>query len=526
MAELRRGLAGMSVPCKDRNLTGVPFSEIRRQARSDVLAGVQRHAARIEAAVPGAGAVDRPWVITGHQVEFYHAGVWAKVVAADALARQSNAVAIDLLVDHDHADHFGFDMPSQVGEGQWQRQPVHWAAGGSGDAAVDSVDLPTAEQFEAWDAALAKYPVAHSDTLAFVLAALSPARLEQVAGEGHTYVPWMSKARAGLEGALGLDVHHVPTSDVCTSLAWMLFVRAWIVNAASWSQVYNKHLAAYRAANGIHNDHHPMPDLQRGVRIELPFWIYRMGAERARVEIRRTGNDTVEIVYGDEVIEVGEKGEGAAAWAAARQLDETLAGRGLMIRPRALTLTMFVRLFVSDLFIHGIGGALYDQITNGIMEELFGQAPSYACVSAAWLLPLGDGGKPGEGEADIPGLRQRRHHLEHNPQIGIDAFTARKTDFAELITQRRELIPQIAASLAADRTGGREARREWFRRLHEVNAALHAKAPQVLGKIDEQLAEARLAAERNKVLLWREYYFGLHTMESLRTLVDRIRMMG
>ena len=47
------------------------------------------------------------------------------------------------------------------------------------------------------------------------------------------------------------------------------------------------------------------------------------------------------------------------------------------------------RLFVGDVFIHGIGGAKYDRITDGLIRRYYQVEPSnMACVSATLLLDL------------------------------------------------------------------------------------------------------------------------------------------
>ena len=49
---------------------------------------------------------------------------------------------------------------------------------------------------------------------------------------------------------------------------------------------------------------------------------------------------------------------------------------------------MYSRMFFSDLFIHGIGGAKYDLITDEIIREFFGvEPPGYATISATLHLP-------------------------------------------------------------------------------------------------------------------------------------------
>lgn len=479
------------------------FATLRGFARAQLRVAIAKHAEATGAGLPVEDLAGRPLVITGHQVEFYHAGVWAKVVAADALARRvAGAVAIDLLVDHDVVDELGFEVPVREGD-TWRREAVTWGAAGA--VAADGLLPPDAETFQKWDAALARHEVTHVDAMAMVLAALQPRE-----GEGEaTYTQWMSRGRQRLEAALGVHVHHVPTSLVCQTEPWLIFVNGWIQNAAAWTDCYNRHLGAYRTRMGITSAQHPMPDLQRrGEVLELPFWVYATGSVRQRMFVRVAGPRRTILLEDREVDVSGGLGEITVA--------------GLVIRPRALTLTMYVRLFLADVFIHGIGGALYDQITDGILNELFGVVPSYGVVSAAWLLPLGEAM---DVEA-VSALRHRRHHVVHNPQLAIDPFTALKTDVAELIRDRRELVEGIGASLREDRKGGKAARREMFRKLHAVNAALHEKSPRVLGRLDEELAAARRAMEENKVLLWREWYFALHGMERLRGLMAEVATDG
>jgi len=476
------------------------WSELQQLARQDFLHAVQTHAQRIGAPPPPQTLLEKRWILTGHQLEFYHAGVWAKVVAVDELARRfggdASAAAFDVLVDHDVVDRLGFDVPVQQGE-TWQRYPVLWAS--ASHVPADGLHSPNLKQFEAWDAELAKHPQAHVDALAHILTELKPtAELRQ-------FTPWMSRARWKLEQAMGINVHHVPTSLLCSGDAWATFVRAWIEHAAAWTAVYNKHLHAYRRRAGIKNPQHPMPDLQKTVdTLELPFWIYRPGQPRQRLFLRTGANPA--LLHGETALPLNSEFK--------------IQNSEFVIRPRALTLTMFLRLFVGDLFIHGIGGALYDQITDGILHELFGVIPSYACVSAAWLLPLG---QPFEAADDLAALRWRRHHALHNPQLTIDPFTALKTDVAELITQRRDLIKAIADSLAHHRHDGRPARAASFRQLHALNAALHEKAPRILANLDRQFAEVQRTREQNKTLLWREWFFALHSLESLQQLINKVR---
>ncbi len=479
------------------DFAGHPLATLRAKARAHFLAAAKTWAANTGAAPPRVDALDKPWILTGHQLEFYHAGVWAKVLAADALADRAHAVAFDLLVDHDVVDEFGFHVPEQRGD-QWSRPLVAWSTPSGMPA--EALPAPDSAAFEKWDAELAANPHTHTDSLAFFLASLKPQ------GQPTSYSRWLAAARAKFEAALNVHVHHVPTSLLCAGEAWQTFVRAWIDNAAEWIPIYNSHLAAYRQRQGIKNPHHPMPDLAHDAdTFELPFWIYKLGQPRQRLLIQKTSSH-IAILHD----------------ALPHKLDQLVAPTSdLLIRPRALALTMYARLFLADLFIHGIGGALYDQITDGIMAQLFHRAPAYACVSAAWLLPLGI---PLEGNDEIAALKSRRHHARHNPHLFLDPFTSMKPAITETIRERRHLIDQIANSLAARRRDpvARQLRAAWFQQLHAKNISLHRTAPRILESIHHDLTQAQKANEQNKVLLHREYFFALHTMESLQKLIATI----
>ena len=57
------------------------------------------------------------------------------------------------------------------------------------------------------------------------------------------------------------------------------------------------------------------------------------------------------------------------------------------IFPRAATLTIFLRLYKLDFFIHGIGGANYEWVNDRVIERFFKRIPPrYAVISGTFLL--------------------------------------------------------------------------------------------------------------------------------------------
>ena len=68
---------------------------------------------------------------------------------------------------------------------------------------------------------------------------------------------------------------------------------------------------------------------------------------------------------------------------------EHVEQQGIRFRPRAVVTTMFSRLVLSDIFLHGVGGARYDRLTDVIIERFFGiPAPGFVVASATFLPQL------------------------------------------------------------------------------------------------------------------------------------------
>src|SRR5262249_41498957 len=133
---------------------------------------------------------------------------------------------------------------------------------------------------------------------------------------------------------------------------------------------------------------HPVPDLARfGDWLEAPFWAWRAGqTQRGRLMVRRTA-DALMLRAGDEEWPSVPFRSQEASALPSRLSD--LEVRGLKVRPRALTTTLSARVFVADLFIHGIGGGKYDELTDEIIRRFYGaEPPAYLVLSGTLLLPF------------------------------------------------------------------------------------------------------------------------------------------
>src|SRR5262249_24519502 len=150
------------------------------------------------------------------------------------------------------------------------------------------------------------------------------------------------------------DCHNLelPQSAVCRTRAFASFFCYIAQRAPNFWAAHNGALAQYRKANGIRSAGRPIPDLTAdGDWLELPFWIWQAPASKRRRLLVRIGSDgSIALRMGQGPV-VGKIPRTDLCFQAAFT---ELEHRGVKIRTRALMTTMFARLFLCDLFIHGL----------------------------------------------------------------------------------------------------------------------------------------------------------------------------
>ena len=179
-----------------------------------------------------------------------------------------------------------------------------------------------------------------------------------------------------------------------------------------------------------------------------------------------------------------------------------------MIRPRALTTTMYARLILSHLFLHGIGGAKYDELTDAIIEQFFGVTPpGFVTLTATCRLPIA---RPQVSECEMHEIKRDLRDVEfHAERFLADDGTSNP--------HVRELVEEKLRWIAAECPSWQRAQRH--REITRINAALQ---PFVVAKRAElrqrrNRLSQRLDAER--VLASREFSYCLFPEETLRPLL-------
>ncbi len=447
---------------------------------------------------------DRPALAMGHQPEFYHCGVWAKSVVCQGLAETLGAEGVNVMIDHDKIRSPYLQVPvvesgrvcvkhipiqERVAAAVYEQMPC-WSG--------DDVDRFARQLEEACGGAN------DSSLMAPFLDIFSQAKAPR---------DWVSQyvfATRHVDRSFGIALRYLRAGQI----DFGCYYADLINNARRFANSYNAALATYRLNKRIKGTRHPIPDLHvDGEKVELPLWITDTQGLRRRLHVG-DGAGRIQICADREVLE-SYSGSDFESWNTAEACLDDLATTH-QLRPRALAFTIWARLFLSDFFIHGIGGAKYDQIADLIIEDYFGiEPPKFSCVSATMWLDLP---RYEVKRDDLLGVRRGLRDTRYNPQrYAVDSEAAR-----ELILEREQLVRE-SLRLRREAPRDRVARSGAFQALRSLNERL-------VGYCAVQLVDA---GERSAMLEWqlksnvfansREYSYCLFPRARLVELQDRLR---
>lgn len=440
-----------------------------------------------------------PLIVGGHQPELFHPGVWAKNFAIGRLAEQCGGVSLHLVVDHDVLHRRGIDTLAgtlAAPHRAWEpfdapSEPQPWE-----EARVLDPHLlrSFAERIERRQQPWGIRPLVREAW---------PHALE-MAQRSESLVAVLTAARHAVEAQWGTRNLELPVSRLCTTLPFLQFTAELISRCAEVAEHYNAVVRAYRKSHRIRSRSHPVADLRVDQdEIELPLRIWPAGAtQRQRLFAGRRGRVWV---LRDEQQELCATPETRLVEAL-----EDLQTRGYRLRPRALTLTLFTRMWLADLFVHGLGGALYDEMTDALASRLYGTPPPpYLTITATVWLPLaGRQPLPADLPAQCAAIRQQLWRLRHNPQQFLEPSDP-------LVVEKSQLLREPPPALRA-------ARRRRYLRLREINQQLSARLQPLRDELLQTLAtlEHQRAAER--LLTHREFSWVLFPEETLRSFYETI----
>ena len=346
-------------------------------------------------------------VMAGHQPTLFHPGVWCKNFALSALGERFASIPINLVVDNDTSDSNSITVP-RLDDGQVsvERVPFDDKAAIVSYESREIVDRGLFESFADRVSDVTKTYVSSPiirDLWPLVIANSQTGNL----GES------ISRGRHLYEEKIGLQSLELPISQLAETKSFATFAREILFRADKFLPVYNQTVERYRLLNGVRSRSHPVPNLVRdGDWVETPFWIWNEHDLQRRSLYVKPGGNTL-CIADRKQLELSFELESFVDKFA------ELSNQEIRIRPKALMTTLFSRLVASDLFLHGIGGAKYDQLTDAICHQFFGVTlPEHLTISAT--MHLQGHGIPQVTAQQISKIANELRQLQFQPERFLD----------------------------------------------------------------------------------------------------------
>jgi hypothetical protein len=439
-------------------------------------------------------------LLAGHQPELFHPGVWVKHFALNGLAHRHQATPLNLVVDNDIVKTTGLRLPD-----------LHGLSNSGPEVVTAHV-----EPFDRWDG---EFPYEERQVLDEQLFASLPERAaaflkgwdadlllpafwkeaQRQASRTPLLGERIAAARRALERSWGCHNLEVPVSRLCQTEPFAWFACHLLAHLPRFHEIHNACLREYRSLHGLRSRSHPVPDLSAdGDWLEVPLWAWRSERpQRGRLRARATAAGVELRVGGDRWPTLPLSGTGDPRKAVAGWLD--LKRQGFKVRSRALTNTLYARLFLGDLFIHGIGGAKYDELTDEIIRRFYEfEPPGYMVLSATLRLPLP--ALPVRGD-EHRRLAHYLHDLRCNPQRHLSNGHVSDPRAVALANEKQEWIarqPQTA-----------RGRQERFRILKQLTTHLRPYLTDRESRTEHELREGERKLQINALLQRRDYAFCL-----------------
>ena len=470
------------------NIAGKSIQQWRAQAQQDLVDAAFQYTRQYrDCSTPNSNST----ILSGHQPQLFHPGVWFKNFVLHQLGRQFDAQPVNLLIDNDLCGVTKIPVPSGSADQPTIRRVPFDQGGRLMPFENRTVNDQTIFENFASETSKTVSPFVNNP----LVDRLWPDVL-RISKQQENLGQALAGGRNVLESEFGIDNLELPLSQVCQSEVFGVFFHELIGQADRFFEIYNRVLQEYREFYGIKNRSQPLPDLARveGY-MEMPFWIWTdQRPSRQPLFVKQTGdliklsnlsNIYVELPVNDN-----------SAW---HEAFEKYA-----IRPRALATTMFSRLFLCDMFIHGIGGAKYDELTDQIAESFLNvKLPEYLTSTATIKFD-----SPIEllTRQDLTQYRVTLREMQYHPEEFVENPGVLE---ANLIFAKKQLIEEFKYPAK---------RLETYQRVTQINQLLQSAMVEKRNWLTNELADERQQLQRARILGSREYSFCLFDESLVETM--------
>lgn len=281
-------------------------------------------------------------VMAGHQPVIYHPGLLFKNEHLSCFARDNKALAINVIIDTDEGDAGKLVWPLRQADSLALKSDTLSSSDGVfASQQVVSADQ-TRELFQVMSGDLTTSGLQRAAETAAAVSSLYQKLADQPIAVANSLVRWHFENRAYLE---------VPLSHLLRIGVVREVLLSWVNDYERLVSTYNSTLEAFRSDHKIKNPANPFPNMRiDSTSVEAPFWLVG-SKDRSPLVITRAAPPHVES-------------------------DSYIAPRGSIV-------TLLLRGFCADFFVHGKGGGKYDPFVDRFAEAYLGVSlPQFVVASS------------------------------------------------------------------------------------------------------------------------------------------------
>lgn len=524
----------------DIDICGIKYSDLRDKARNEIIESALKYSEDIAAYlnikfdikqyIDKLLTLNTKYImVTGHAPVFYHPGIWIKNIIVSILSKKFDGISLNVIMDNDILPDNVFTLPDLLNIENSGIQQIEWYPG-TGQLPIEEINElnPNIRINNINDENKKRQSINNINVLdktayytviknicqkilkkenfngieKYIEKIITTLNITKNVGEELTF------SRIFHETDFNIQNLEIPISNISGTDSFILFFLSIALEPDRFCNIHNTALDNYRFNNKIRSKANPLPNLYiEGNVYEIPFWIWKVNSIREKIFIK-LDKDSIHILNKDLKCYCTLSADNIKG---STDIIKKVIQSGYKIRPRAISNTIFLRLFLSDIFVHGIGGAKYDQITDKIIEEYYNIVPPEYMTATATLFPPIS--KYDISKESVKAAENDLKKVHFNPDKFIPRDLKANPDVKQLLCEKELLIERCNDK---DKRGTKED----FVRLKQINYDLCQYLKEVIETKEKEIRELKVKLKYNEVVNNRNFPIYIFPNEFLREFYD------
>jgi hypothetical protein len=403
---------------------------------------------------------DQKIYATGHQPEIFHPGLMFKDLILTRISEVHNAFPLHIIVDTDMYEFIYYYILKKERNVELQKFELHdnrifFKEDISFDKKLNLIKILN-EQLVNLESVLPDLQFQKSkENIEFLIHEINSDEKLFIISE---------KIKNRYLNSISRITNNIRVSEIITLPSFQLFVENILERQDDFVKIHNKALLDYRQLHKIKNHAQPIPDLCED---EMPFWIL--------------DNDS------------------------GKRIPASKFRKGTFL-PRAITLTMFLRLFGCDFFIHGKGGARYESVSDETIHNFYKYHGAPYRIGTATM------------------------HLDRISSIDFPIFTEKELDLRirnsrfspELFLEDKHPLFLSKKELQEKFKIPSENKKELHMEIQAINEKIHSIIKEKIDHLESMKLKFPMLHSNEEVFSNRTFPFFYYNMKELESFVSNL----